>query len=97
VRLPSFLASFFKAKEPESLPLSVRITQLEGDMLAVRATVDSMQTTTRKLQGKVYRGVPLGDTVDADPKPDQEEPVAPPVNVFEKGELYRRAAQLRGR
>jgi len=81
--------------------LSSRVATLEGDLLAVRAQVDSIHTTTRKLQGKVYRGVPLGDTVDAvKPKVDADavpDSAGNGADIFDKAALYRQAAQLRGR
>jgi len=103
MKKPSFL-SFFRRRTPiEDLPLSTRIATLEGDVLAMRAQVDSIHTTTRKLQGKVYRGVPLGLTKDADPELPQKEnevrPVEPepkPMPFRSKSDLYRAASYLRG-
>jgi len=69
----------------------------------MRAQVDSIHTTTRKLQGKVYRGVPLGLTKDADPQPElpqNENEVRPeepkPMPFRSKSDLYRAASYLRG-
>jgi len=84
--------------------MQTRVATLEGDMLSMRAQVDSIHTTTRKLQGKVYRGVPLGLTKDADPAPDlpqSEDEVTPrepsPLPFRSKTDLYRAASNLRGR
>jgi len=72
-------------------------------MLSMRAQVDSIHTTTRKLQGKVYRGVPLGLTKDADPQPElpqSENEVKPrepePMPFRSKSDLYKAASYLRG-
>jgi len=100
----SFLSFFRREKAPEDLPLSTRVSTLEGDVLSMRAQVDSIHTTTRKLQGKVYRGIPLGLTKDADPPPeppqDEKEviPMEPAPPTFRsKTDLYRAASHLRGR
>jgi len=103
MKKPSFL-SFLRRRTPlEDLPLSSRVATLEGDVLAMRAQVDSIHTTTRKLQGKVYRGVPLGLTKDADPAPElpqSENEVTPeeqkPMPFRSKSDLYRAASYLRG-
>jgi len=103
MRLPSFLSLFTRTKKPPDLPLQTRVAQLEGDVLAMRAQIDSIHTTTRRLQGKVYKGVPLGDTVDAAKPEGNGAPVADPPGdpqpplVHDKAELYKRAAQLRRR
>jgi len=92
--------SLFAPSTPiEDLPLSARIALLEGDMLQLHAQSDSMHTSLRKLQGKVYRGVSLGDTVEAaKPPADGGGLEGNSVEVStSKAELYRRASQLRGR
>ena len=98
--MPRFLTSMFSPAEDPHLPVSARVTSLEIDLLDVRRQIDSMHGTLRKLGGKVYRGVPLGDTVEADePEGNGKVPetAEPAPMVTEKAELYRRAAQLRGR
>jgi len=95
-----WLQSLFGTSDPkEDLPLSARVSQLESDLLNVHAQADAMHSGLRKLQGKVYRGVSLGETVDANPEPptEAEAPESVPANVFEKASLYKAAAQLRGR
>jgi len=92
--------SLFAPSDPiEDLPLSARIALLEGDMLQLHAQSDSMHTSLRKLQGKVYRGVSLGETVDsAKPVSDGGGVEGNSVEVASsKADLYRRASQLRGR
>ena len=95
----AWIRTLFRTSErPEDLPLSSRVASLEGDLLAVRANLDAMQGSLRKLQGKIYRGVSLGDTVEVATPPEVAgEPSPAPTNVFEKASLYRAAAQLRGR
>ena len=95
----TWLRTLFRTSTaPEDLPLLARFAQMEGDLLQVRAQTDSMHGSLRKLQGKIYRGVSLGETVEPDKPPDDGHP-APPENpgVFSKAALYQRAAQLRGR
>jgi len=102
MKLPPFLSFLRRRTALEDLPLSTRVATLEGDVLAMRAQVDSIHTTTRKLQGKVYRGVPLGLTKDADPPelPQIENEVKPsepePMPFRSKSDLYRAASHLRG-
>jgi len=94
----SFFRSFRPSTEEVPLSMSARLATLESELLSVRATQDHTLTICRKLQGKVYRGVSLGDTVDAEPQ--QEGPPQPDVSIGftpEKQELYERAARLRGR
>jgi len=95
----TWLRTLFRTSTaPEDLPLSARVAQLEGDLLSVRAQLDGMHGSLRKLQGKIYRGVSLGETVETDKPPNES--VDRPVDrgdVFEKALLYRQAAQLRGR
>jgi len=99
--ISSFFRSFLPSSPKEDLPLSSRVSTLEIEMLEVRAYADRMFTTVKKLQGKVYRGVSLGDTVDetppAEPIPQPEIGHGSQPDLFEKADLYRRAAQLRGR
>jgi len=100
MKLPSFL-SFFRHRTPvEDLPLSTRIATLEGDVLSMRAQVDSIHTTTRKLQGKVYRGIPLGLTKEENPAEDAPKEVKAkepePMPFRSKSDLYRAASYLRG-
>ena len=92
----NWLRSLFRTStNPEDLPLSARFAQVEGDMLNVRAQLDAMHGSLRKLQGKIYRGVSLGDTVESAEPPADDNPTHPEVR--EKAALYRAAAQLRGR
>jgi len=92
----TWLRTLFRTSTaPEDLPLSARVAQMEGDMLQVRAQCDAMHGSLRKLQGKIYRGVSLGETVEKEvPQPEAG---APQTDVFEKASLYRQAAQLRRR
>jgi len=99
MKLPSFLSFLRHRTAVEDLPLSTRIATLEGDVLSMRAQVDSIHTTTRKLQGKVYRGIPLGLTKEENPdKPKEEvkEPEPQPMPFRSKSDLYRAAGYLRG-
>jgi len=92
----TWLRTLFRTStDPRDLPLSSRVSQLEGDMLGVRAQCDAMHGSLRKLQGKIYRGVSLGETVEKEVPPEAPESGAP--EPFDKADLYRRAAQLRGR
>ena len=92
----SWLRTLFRTSTtPEDLPLQARVAQLEGDVLHVRAQCDAMHGSLRKLQGKIYRGVSLGETVEKEVPPEDE--AAPPKDVFAKGLLYQQAAKLRGR
>ena len=91
----------FRPSTPaEDLPLSSRMLTMETDMLSVHAQLDAMHTMLRKLQGKVYRGVSLGETHDA-VEPVVEPGLATgdtgPQNPFSKGDLYKRAAAVRRR
>jgi len=94
----SFLARFSQ-NDTQDLPLSARVVTLEGDMLAMRAAVDKNQSTLRRMSGKVYRGVALGDTADTNPAPPPEGPELVPEHpdAVGKASLYQRAAQLRRR
>jgi len=104
MKTPSFLSFFRRDTTPEDLPLSSRVATLEGDVLAMRAHVDSIHTTTRKLQGKVYRGIPLGLTKDENPgeaaAPEEVKPTDSEVlqgRFRSKSDLYKAASYLRGR
>jgi len=98
--ITSFLTSFLpqrRPREPQDLPLPARIASVESDMLSMQIAVDSLQTALRKLSGKVYRGIALGDTTEVAAAPDGE--MEPPQlmqnHVQSKADLYARAAQLR--
>jgi len=101
--MTSFWTSFlprWRKRSSDDLPLSSRLSTLESEMLDMRAQADAMYSIVRKLQGKVYRGVPLGDTVDVDPADTEKD--SEPDQPFDgqpqsKADLYKRAAELRGR
>jgi len=96
--MASFLTWFRTSKPKEDLPMSARVAQVEGDVLAVHAQLDSMHTSLRKLQGKVYRGISLGETVEPEKPPaDPMEGNAVDQSYSSKSDLYQRAARLRGR
>jgi len=81
----------------KTLRMSPRLSQLEGDLFDLRAETDEIHRKLRKVSGKVYRGVALGDTLEEAPAAPEESDVN---NVMQqmsdsKQELYRRAAQLR--
>ena len=95
--MAGFWTSFLprkKGSEPDPLPLQARLATLESEVLGLRELGDRHYTSLRKLQGKVYRGVALGDTTEAleEQAPDAMEPVgfAP-----SKAALYEKAAKLR--
>jgi len=95
----SFLPRFRKS-EPEPLPLSTRVATLESEMLSMSQSAERTYGVVKKLQGKVYRGVALGDTVDAAPKPTVDVENIETSNGLEimspgKADLYKRAALLR--
>jgi len=101
--LPSFLSWFSRKPASDPLPLQTRVHQMEVEMLEVRILCDRTLTIVKRLSGKVYKGIPLGDTVDAVEREGNGDAV-PNTPGFpdsllsdEKQELYRRAAQLRGR
>jgi len=90
-----FLPRIFKSS-PERLRLSARVSTLEGDMLEVRQQADKSYGVLKSLQGKMYRGVQLGETVQ--PSEETPPPVMEPVGFSpSKQALYERAAQLRRR
>jgi len=98
----SFWTSVFTSKPPEPLPPLDRLDTLEADLLHVRASIDSLQGSLRRVSGKVYRGVALGDTSTpevADPPSEafDEGVNDPPEHAASKADLYQRAARLRGR
>jgi len=97
----TWLRTLFRTSTaPKDLPLSSRVSTLEGDLLSVRAQLDGMHGSLRKLQGKIYRGISLGETVEKEAPPnDEAQPAHAPgqSDMFEKAALYRAAAQLRGR
>jgi len=66
-------------------------------MLGVRAQLDAMHGSLRKLQGKIYRGGALGETVEKEVPLGEHPGEQPKPDMFEKADLYRKAAQLRGR
>jgi len=86
-----------REKRLDDLPLSALVTQISGDLLGMRAELDSMQGTLRKLSGKIYRGVSLGDTVESDPAPTEGDDTENQITMMpdSKAELYRKAALLR--
>jgi len=102
MRLPKFLRRRPPPDTPEDTPegmhLYARVDALEDDMQSVRSSINSTHASMRRMSGKVYRGVQLGDTVDA-PMSDADANVEPNGVEFEhsKADLYRRAAELRGR
>jgi len=95
--MPWFRPPFFARKKEiraADLPAMSRISTLESDLLAVRGDLGKILTTVKTLQGKVYRGVQLGETADS----AEEAPAAPVEQMAlstSKAELYQRAAQLR--
>lgn len=92
-----WLRNLFKRKP---LRMSPRLAQLEGDLFDVRAELEEVHRKLRKLSGKVYRGVALGETAEAVPDAtgDSEEiEETPQIMPRSKQELYQRAALLRGR
>jgi len=99
-RKTPFFARFFKS-EPEDLPLSARIATVEGELLEVQTLLGKLLGTVKTLQGKVYRGVQLGETSSEhtdDPGPDLPRlEVGPGGMSGGKQDLYERAARLRGR
>jgi len=97
-----FFRWFWGPAKRENLPLSARVSSLEAELLSLRALMDKMFTTTKRLQGKVYRGVSLGETTDETPPEGEATPDAPPPPgnshvPFSKTDLYARAAELRRR
>jgi len=101
MRWTSILTSFLpqrRTREPDPLPLQTRVATLESEMLSLHQSAERTYGVVKKLQGKVYRGVALGDTVEAAPAPTVDV-VSEPDGVIPmsdgKQELYRRAAELR--
>jgi len=98
MRLTSFLTSLIPRRaEPEPPPLSLqaRVATLESEVLGLRELGDRHYTSLRKLQGKVYRGVALGDTKDVEEQVPPQ-PVEPVGFSPSKQELYQQAARIRG-
>jgi len=98
--LTSFFTSYFTSKPSDPLPVHTRLDTMESDMLHLRSAVDSLQGSLRKVSGKVYRGVALGDTVSPEAPPGSQEEPGPPEQQHHqqqlaKQDLYQRAAQLR--
>jgi len=93
MKFTSFLPRFLRPSR-SPLRVSARLASLEGELFDLRAELDGLKTPLRKLQGKVYRGVALGDTVEAVTE-DSPPPVEPVQFSHSKIELYRRAAELR--
>jgi len=94
---PSFWPKWLR-REPPPLRLSAEISTLRDELFALRADQSSMADRLARLSGKVYRGVALGQTVEASEEPidEPEEGNGAPMAV-EKAALYSRAAQLRRR
>jgi len=97
--MSGFWTSFLPRRRettPDPLPLQARVATLESEMLSMRESSERTYGTIKKLQGKVYRGVALGDTTEAAPTPT-EDVVSETHQVMplSKQDLYRRAAELR--
>jgi len=72
------------------------VAQIQGELFDLRTQIDHIHRQQQKLNGKVYRGVALGDTVEPvrkDPEPSDQ--MVMPELPTTKAELYKRAAQLR--
>jgi len=101
MRWTSILTSFLpqrRTRDPEPLPLQTRVATLESEMLSLHQSAERTYGVVKKLQGKIYRGVALGDTTEAAPAASVD--VVPEGNEVipmsdAKAELYRRAAELR--
>jgi len=93
--MSSFFA-WFRRKSTRPLRMQARVSSLEIDLLDLRADLEGIKAPIRKLQGKIYRGVALGDTVEAAPaaSSEPENPGEPPMSR-NKADLYARAALLR--
>ena len=93
-----FRSLFGTSESVEDLPLQTRVSTLESEMLSLHQSAERTYGVVKKLQGKVYRGVALGDTTEAAPTPSVD--VVPEGNEVipmsdAKADLYRRAAELR--
>jgi len=97
--MSGFWTSFLprrREKVDGPLPLQARVATLESEMLSMRESSERTYGTIRKLQGKVYRGVALGDTTEAAPAPPESpDPEVHQVIPLSKADLYRRASELR--
>jgi len=97
--MAGFWTSFLPRKREipaDPLPLSARVATLESEMLSMRESSERTYGTIKKLQGKVYRGVALGDTTEAAPAaPESPDPEVHQIMRPSKAELYKRAAELR--
>lgn len=98
-----FFRDLFRTSKPPTarvdMPVLSRLADLESDMLEVRRATEKYYTSLRKLQGKVYRGVALGETTEAvtgDPPDVEELQGSLPFKPIDKSDLYKRAAALRG-
>jgi len=95
----------FRASEDDSEPEPVappkRLADLEGEVLDLRAQQDSMYTILKRMQGKIYRGVPLGETFDVVPEGTEpqlvDEEYETPAKVDRKADIRQRANALRRR
>lgn len=87
-----FRSLFRREKAPEDLPMSARVSTLESDMLQMRASVESLHTVTKRVQGKLYRSIQTGDVEDVSQAPPIQE--AQPTSR-DKADLYAAAARLR--
>jgi len=105
MRLPWFLRFHLPrrtpADNPEDMHLWARIDALEADMQSVRSSINSTHSSMRRMSGKVYRGVQLGDTVNAEPEPPTDAEINAEPNGIEyansKAALYTAAEHLRRR
>jgi len=92
-----FWTPFFaqkKEKSPEDLPVMSRLSTVESDLLQVRGDLGKVLQTVKTLQGKIYRGVQLGETSEN----VKEVPPAPMESLGfspSKQDLYAAAAKLR--
>jgi len=89
-----FSTLFRTKKTPESLPLSSRVATLEGELLAMRATVEALHAVTKRVQGKVYKSISMGEIEDVSKEAPAPEPAHQPTRGS-KADLYAAAARLR--
>jgi len=98
---PSVRPSFHWLRQlwpSKKLPLPPDLTQIQGELFDLRAQVEEVHRIQRKLAGKVYRGVALGETVEtgkeavSDDITDVDQFASLPAS---KLELYQKAALLR--
>jgi len=99
--MPWFLGWFRRFSAPKDLPMSARVATLEVDMLSLRADVEKLHAITHRVQGKVYKSISDGDIKDESKGPLEVKPdeTNGGLDIMSPGkaDLYRRAAQLRGR